>query len=116
MAEKTPEWLLKVMENVKTSDLKPIFSHEIIISSMVKVVKSKDGPEKEAQVILVFVDMTNLKPVGKYVITLSTANGLANALRSHLDNLQKQLKSKEAKGVKSITPTSTPEKELSYIG
>ena len=116
MPEKTPEWLVKVMENVKKSDLKPIFSHEIIISSMVKAIKSKDGTEKEAQVILVFVDMTNLQPIGKYVITVSTANGLVNALRGHLDNLQRQLKSKEPKEMKAITPTSSPEKDLSYIG
>jgi len=116
MVEKTPDWLLKVMENLKTSQLQPIFSHEIIISSMVKAVKTKDGTEKEAQVILVFVDMTNLQPIGKYVISVSTANGLVNALKVHLDNLQKQLKSKEPKEVKAVTPTSAPEKELSYIG
>lgn len=116
MSEKMPEWLGKVMENMKTSQLKPIFSHEIIISSMVKAVKSKDGIEKEAQVILVFVDMTNLQPIGKYIISVSTANGLVNALKGHLENLQKQLKSKEPKEMKAITPTSAPEKDLSYIG
>ena len=111
-----PEWLAKVMENVKTSQLKPIFANEIIVSSMVKAVKTKSGVEKEAQVILLFVDMTTLQPIGKFVVTVSTANGLVNALRSHLEGLDKQLKSKEPKGVKAITPASSPEKELSYIG
>ena len=116
MGEKAPEWLLKVMENLKTSQLKPIFSHEVIVSSTVKAVKTKDGIEKEAQVILVFVDMTNSQPIGKYVVSVSTANGLINALKAHLDNLQKQLKSKEMKALKAVTPASAPEQELSYIG
>src|SRR4030042_3157591 len=115
MPEKAPEWLAKVLENAKTSELKPIFSHEIIISSMVKAIKTKDGLEKEAQIILMFVDMTNLQPVGKFVITVSTANGLVNALKGHLENLEKGLKSKEPMEVKSVTPTSS-EKKLSYIG
>ena len=116
MSEKMPEWLAKVMENVKTSQLKPIFANEIIVSSMVKAVKSKDSTEKEAQVILMFVDMTTLQPIGKYVITVSTAHGLVNAMKGHLEGLEKQLKSKEPKEVKAITPASSPEKELSYIG
>ncbi len=116
MQEKMPEWLPKVMENLKNSQLQPIFSHEVIVSSMVKATKTKDGMEKEAQVILVFVDLTNLQPIGKYVMSVSTANGLVNALKVHLDNLQKQLKSKEMpKEIKTITPT-TADKELSYIG
>ena len=114
--EKMPDWLPKVMENLKTSQLQPIFSHEIIVSSMVKSVKTKDGVEKEAQIILVFVDLTNLQPVGKYVISLSTANGLTNALRTHLENLNKQMKSKEVpKEVEAVTPPSA-DKDLSYIG
>jgi hypothetical protein len=115
MPEKAPEWLTKVLENSRTSELKPIFANEIIISSMVKAVKSKDGIEKEAQIILMFVDMTNLQPIGKFIITVSTANGLVNALRGHLENLDKELKSKEPREVKSVTPTSSPDK-LSYIG
>ena len=117
MQEKRPDWLSKVMENLKTSPLQPIFSHEVIVSSMVKAVKTKNGIEKEAQVILVFVDLTNSQPIGKYVISLSTANGLVNALKVHLDNLQKEIKSKEVpKEVKTITPTVASERELSYIG
>ena len=116
MNEKMPEWLSKVMENMKTSDLNPIFANEIIVSSMVKAVKSKDGVENEAQVILTFVDMTTLKPIGKYIVTVSTANGLVNALKNHLENLQKHLKSKEPKEMKTLTPASSQEKELSYIG
>jgi hypothetical protein len=116
MSEKPPEWLMKVMENLKTSDLKPLFSHEIIVTSMVKAIKTKDGIEKEAQVILIFVDMTTMQPIGKYVVSVSTANGLVNALKGHLENLQKQLKSKEPKEVKSVTPTSAYDKDLSYIG
>ncbi len=117
MQEKMPDWLPKVMENLKTSHLQPIFSHEVIVSSMIKATKSKNGVEKEAQVILLFVDLTNLQPIGKYVISVSTATGLVNALKIHLDNLQKELKSKEVpKEVKTITPTVASERELSYIG
>jgi hypothetical protein len=115
MPEKAPEWLTKVLENARSADLKPIFSHEIIISSTVKAVKTKDGLEKEALVVLTFVDMTNLQPVGKFIITVSTANGLVNALKGHLENLEKELNSKEPTEVKSVTPTSQPDK-LSYIG
>ncbi|MEM7824965.1 MAG: hypothetical protein QXO27_03245 [Candidatus Aenigmatarchaeota archaeon] len=114
MQQKVPSWLPKVMENLKTSDLKPIFSHEVIVSSMVKATQTKDGVEKEAQVILVFVDLTNLQPTGKYVVSLSTAQGLVNALKTHLDNLEKQLTSKELPK-ESITPT-TVSQDLSYIG
>ena len=114
MQQKVPEWLPKVIENLKTTKLKPIFSHEVIVSSMVKATQSKEGMDKEAQVILVFVDLTNLQPIGKYVVSLSTAQGLVNALKTHLDNLEKQLKSKEIPK-QAVTPTTVPE-ELSYIG
>lgn len=114
MQQKVPEWLPKVMENLKASKLKPIFSHEVIVSSMVKATQTKEGMEKEAQVVLIFVDLTNLQPIGKYVVSISTAQGLVNALKTHLDNLQKQLKSKEIPK-ETVTPT-TISKELSYIG
>jgi hypothetical protein len=116
MSEKPPEWLQKALENIRNSDEKPIFSHEIIVSSMVKAVKTKNGIEKEAQLVLVFVDMTNLKPVGKYVITLSTANGLIGAVKNQLDNIEKELKSKDMKEIKNVAPTASSEKDLSYIG
>lgn len=113
MQQKLPDWVSKVMENLKESKLQPIFSHEVIVSSMVKMVQTKGGTEKEAQVLLIFVDMTNFQPVGKYVVSVSTAQGLVDALKTHLDNLQKQLKSKE---VPKETVTPTVSKELSYIG
>lgn len=117
MQDKMPDWLLKVMENLKTNPIMPIFANEVIVSSMVKAVKTKDGIEKEAQVVLVFIDLTNMQPVGKYVISLSTASGLVNALKTHLDNIQKEIKSKDIpKEVKTITPTVASDIDLSYIG
>lgn len=117
--KKIPEWIQKVVQNLNESKLQPIFANEVLVSGMVKGTKDKDGNvTKEANVMMVFVDMTNLQPIGKYVVSVSTASGLINALRTQLDQLEKQIQEKELlkePEQQKITPASGSE-DLTYIG
>jgi hypothetical protein len=105
-----PEWLKKVQENIAKSDLKPLFADEALVMGSVKASRTKEGIKKEANIRIVFIDMTNLKPIAKIVLSFTTAQGLVNALNSQIEKISQELKSKE---VKKEVKT---EGMLTYIG
>ena len=114
MTNEMPEWIKKVMENLKDSEVKPIFSDEVVVAGIVKGMRTQRGIEKEGHINLIFVDRTNLQPIGRYVLSLSTASGLINALKAQVERVNQQLKKKEIP--EKVTPSSTEEAKLSYIG
>jgi hypothetical protein len=104
-----PGWLKKVQENVAKSDIKPLFADEALVMGTIKASRTKEGIKKEANIRIAFIDMSNLKPIAKIVLSFTTAKGLVNALKSQIVKIEKELKSRERKEVKR-------EPFLTYIG
>lgn len=104
-----PSWLKKVQENIMKSDIKPIFADEALVMGSIKASKTKKGIKKEANIRIVFIDMSNLKPIVKVVLSFSTAQGLVNALNSQIQKIKKEL---ESKAIKKIEKKPF----LTYIG
>ncbi|HDH91667.1 MAG TPA: hypothetical protein ENF38_01810 [Candidatus Aenigmarchaeota archaeon] len=106
-----PKWLKKIRENILKSELKPLFADEALVMGTIKARKEGETLKKEGNIRIEFIDMTNLKPISRIVISLSTAKGLIRALQTQVERLERDLESKEL-------PKETQKKEplLTYIG
>ncbi len=92
------------------SNIKPVFADEVAVIVKMKAAKNQKGEiEKEGQIGMIFIDMLKQKPVGEFVVTKATARALSMVLSQNVDNLEKELKSKElpkAPQIKTTTDTS----------
>lgn len=85
-----------IQQNIVQSDIKPLYSDEIIVAHTVKAGKDeKNKIKKEGHLHLIFLDMTTQKPISKVVISPITAKGLTKALTESVQKLDKELKTKE---------------------
>jgi len=77
------------------STVKPLFADEVMLGTMVKSIKGKDGVKKDGMVKLCFIDMIRKQILVEVVITPITAEALSNLLNDKLKELDKELKSKK---------------------
>jgi len=103
-----PQVMEKMRENLQASDLAPIFADEVVILRNLKTHKDEKGKlEKEGHVALVFVDMMNQRPIGKFILSLSTASQLQRILAHEVGEIKKDLKRKTMPKEKKTIPEST---------
>ncbi len=82
--------------NLANSQQKPIFADQVAIAIKLKSVKkSEKNYEKEGLVEIIFLDMLKQQSVGEFVISRFTTRELIAALSQSLENLEKELASKE---------------------
>jgi hypothetical protein len=90
-----PQVMEKMKQNVLTSDIKPVYADEVLIMRNIKTHRNEKGKiEKEGHVALVFIDMMNQRPVGKYILSLSTAAQLQGILAREVKEIKRDLKRK----------------------
>lgn len=90
-----PQVMEKLKQNIQVSELNPLFADEVLIMRNIKVRKLPKGKlEKEGHMALLFVDMMNVRPVGKFILSLSTATQLHAILGKEIEGIKKDLKSK----------------------
>jgi len=95
MRAMNPQVMNKLKQNIQTSELDPIFADEVLIMRNIKIQKTGKGKvEKEGHVALLFVDMMNTRPVGKFILSVSTANQLQAILAKEIEGIKKDLKNK----------------------
>lgn len=95
--------------DLSKSSSKPIFADEIAIAARLKAFqKDKKSPiEKEGHVALIFLDMTKQQAVGEFIISRFTARGLIASLSQTLEQLEKELASKEMPKQQQMKTTTT---------
>jgi len=103
-----PQVMEKMKENLQASDMAPIFADEVLILRNLKTHKDEKGKqEREGHIALVFVDMMNQRPTGKYILSLSTASQLQRILSREIGEIKKDLKRKSLPKEKKVAPEST---------
>lgn len=89
------------------STTRPVFADEVAVIVKLKASKNQKGDiEKEGQIGMIFIDMLKQKPVGEFVITKATARALSVVLSQNVENLEKELKSKDLPKAPQIKTTT----------
>lgn len=103
-----PQVMEKMKQNIQASDLKPVYADEVLIMRNIKAHKNEKGKvEKEGHIALLFIDMMNQRPTGKYILSLSTASQLQGILVREIKEIKKDLKRKILPKQAKKAPEST---------
>ena len=90
-----PEWIKEVRKNLARSEKASLFADEVLFFPVMKGRKEKNRIVKEANIKLAFIDMDTRQPVAKVVLSYLTARSLCEGLGRQLQQIEKELKSKE---------------------
>jgi len=91
----------------------PMFAHEVAISTVFRVEKTKKGKlKKESSTELIFFDGLRKQSVARIVLPLGTLKSLPKLIEDNVKKIQKELNNKDAP-VKTKVETETT--NASYV-
>lgn len=102
-----PQMMSKLKQNIQSSELDPVFADEVLIMRNIKIHKESKDFKKEGHIALLFVDMMNARPTGKFILSLTTASQLHAVLGKEIEAMKKDLKSKFVPEKAKSEPEST---------
>ena len=84
------------MVEIKIAGVRPMFAHEVLISTVFRSKKEEDGKiKKEVDTEMIFVDMATKQVVSRVVIPLSVLESLPEVITKKISEIKKELKNKE---------------------
>lgn len=99
--------------DIKVAGVRPMFAHEIVISTMFRSKKDEKGKvTKEADTEIIFVDMATKQVVSRVVVPMSVLESLPGTIENRIKEIKKELKSKELPKKPKIEESSSK----NYLG
>jgi len=93
---------------------RPVFAHDVIISTVYKTNKTKRGKiKKEAHTELSFIDIIGKQAVARVALPFTVLEVLPQLLTDNIKKIKKELKNKEMPKKQKIEIEST---NASYLG
>ena len=100
--------------DINLGNTKPIFAHDIVISTVYKTNKTKRGKiKKEAHPELLFVDIISKQAVARIALPFTVLEVLPQLFSDNIKKIKKELKSEEMPKKQKIEIEST---NASYLG
>lgn len=100
--------------DINLGSARPIFAHDVIISTIYKTNKTKRGKiKKEAHAELLFVDIISKQAVARIALPFTVLEALPQLFTDNIKKIKKELKSKEMPKKPKVEIEST---NASYLG
>ncbi len=99
---------------IKLGSARPLFAHDVMISTIYKTSKTKKGNiKKEAHTELLFIDLLSKQAVARIVLPSNVLKVLPQLLNDNFKKVKKELKNKEMPKKEKVEINST---NASYLG
>jgi len=99
---------------INLGSTRPVFAHDVMISTIYKTSKTKMGKiKKEAHTELLFIDLISKQAVARVVLPSTVLKVLPQLLTDNFKKIKKELKNKEMPKKQKVEINST---NASYLG
>ena len=100
--------------DINLGSVRPIFAHDLIISTIYKTNKTKRGNiKKEAHTELLFVDIVSKQAVARIALPFTVIEVLPQLFTDNIKKIKQELRSKEMPKKQKVEIEST---NASYLG